>query len=247
MAFLEMQPGYQRGHLSRVVAIYNSLSSPTTSSFKTIDAAAAPVREGRAGSGDEGTLFKTGFSEGPILAGLPVISNQVRMVHAEQILDLGGSIDLDGSGQLVNRSSLELSDAIVVEKDDERGNQDRGGGSVSEVARQRSCGFVRFEDVTLPDDLPMQVGLMLNRLASPDSIPSGSMRLVARYDGAIEGMTITPDTHSVFGPNGCAGASQAPCLAPTQVDVNLIGDFRQVLTDEDERPASESDSDEVEN
>ncbi len=67
MSFLEMQPGYSRGHLSRVVAIYNSLSNTYDIEFKTIDAAAAPVRVGRRATADDGTLFKTGFSEGPVL------------------------------------------------------------------------------------------------------------------------------------------------------------------------------------
>ena len=246
MGFLEMHSGYPRGHLSRVVAIYNSLSSTYDIEFRTMDAAAAPVREGRAGSGDEGTLFKTGFSEGPIMAGLPVISNQVRMVHAEQILDLGGSMDLDGSGQLVNRSSLELSDAIVVEKDENGETRIAVVGALGSGSAAK-LRFRAFEDVTLPDDLPMQVGLMLNRLASPDSIPRGSMRMLARYDGAIEGMTIAPNTPQSSAQTVVLAHLKHPAWPQPKSDVNLIGDFRQVLTDEDERPASESDSDEVEN
>ena len=43
LAMVEMQPDYPRGHLSRVVAIYNSLSSSYDVQFRTIDGAAGPA------------------------------------------------------------------------------------------------------------------------------------------------------------------------------------------------------------
>jgi hypothetical protein len=246
MSFLEMQPGYPRGHLSRVVAIYNSLSSTYDIEFKTMDAAAAPVRDGRDTGQDEGTLFKTGFAEGPILAGLPVISNQVRMVHAEQILDLGGSIELDGSGQLFNQSSLELNDAIVIEKGESGQTQIAVVGALASGSTQK-IRFRPIEEVALPIDLPMQVGRMIERLASPDSIPNGSVRLVARYDGALEGMTIAPDTPQSSAQTVVLAHLKHPPLSQPKSDVNLIADLRRVLTDKDEQPASDSDSDELDN
>ncbi len=69
IALLELQPNYQRGHLSRVVAIYNSLSSTYDIEFKTIDGAAAPIWSGSSDSKRSGAVFRTGFAEGPMLSG----------------------------------------------------------------------------------------------------------------------------------------------------------------------------------
>lgn len=232
IALLEMQPQYSRGHLSRVVAIYNSLSSTYDIEFKTSDAAAAPVREGDAATQGEGVLFQTGYSEGPILSGLPVISNKVRMVHAEQVVDLGGPIGLDAAGQLVNESSLPLADAFVVEKSDSGETQIAVLGSVDAGATVK-LRFRPLEEVKLPDDLPLQSSQLLRSLASPESMPSGSMRLVARYDGAMEGMSIKPEPQQSFAQTiVLVHLKHAPWPQP-QPDINLISDFRRVLTDED--------------
>lgn len=232
IAFLETQPGYSRAHLSRVLAIYNSLSTTYDIQFGTADAAAAPVRDGGSSSEEDGTMFRTSYTEGPTLSGIPVVSNQVRVIHAEQMVDLGGSIDLDGSDRLVNGSSLQLNDAFVIQRDDQ---------GVTEVAIVGTCDrgstvqlrFLPYGDVIFPSDLPMQVGRVLQGLVSPDSIPRGSIRLVARYDGALEGMTITPDTSQTSAQTVVLTHLRHPDWGQPQVDVNLMGDFRSVLTDQD--------------
>ncbi len=231
IAFLEMQPQYSRGHLSRVVAIYNSLSSTYDIEFKTADAVAAPVLAGDAANQGEGILFKTGYSEGPILSGLPVISNKVRMVHAEQVVDVGGPVGLDAAGQLVNQSSLALADAFVVEKSESGETQIAVIGSI-DAGSSVKLRFRPFGEVKLPNDLPLQSSQLLRSLASPESMPIGSMRLVARYDGAMEGMSITPDPQQSFAQTiVLAHLKHAPWPEP-QPDINLISDFRRVLTDE---------------
>lgn len=244
IAFLELHARYPRGHLSRVVAIYNSLSSSYELEFKTADAAAAPVREAGRAVEDDGTLFKTGFSEGPILSGFPVISNQVRMIHAEQMVDLGGGIDLDEAGQLVNRSVLELSDAVVVEKNRSGDVQIAvvgpfAGGS---AARLR---FRPASEVTLPNDLPMQTSRLIRSLVASQSLPENSMRLVARYDGSIEGMAIRPAMQQASAQTIVVAHLKYPDWPEPKVDMNLIGDLRRVLTDEDSQGNRDSDRDEA--
>ncbi len=233
IALLELQPDYHRGHLTRVVAIYNSLSSTYDIQFKTIDGAAAPIWGGNSGPLDDGTVFKTGFAEGPTLEGLAVGSNQVRMLHAEQMIDCGGSIELDADGKLVNRTSYELLDAFVIEKSD---------AGVARVAMLGAClsgsaSQLRFTDAVSPairDELPMQTLEMMLRIGSASAMPSGSTRLIARVDGSLPGMTILPDANqSASQTIVLAHLKHAPLPVP-QVDVNLIGDFRRVLRDEDD-------------
>ena len=232
IALLEMQPQYSRGHLSRVVAIYNSLSDTYDVEFKTSDAAAAPVREGKATTQEEGILFQTGYTEGPILSGLPVISNKVRMVHAEQGVDLGGPVGFDAAGQLVNQSSLPLADAFVLDKSESGETKIAVLGSI-DAGSTTKLRFRPLGEVKLPDDLPLQSSQLLRSLASPESIPSGSMRLVARYDGAMAGMSIKPDPQQSLAQTIVLVHLKHADWPEPQVDLNLITDFRRVLTDED--------------
>lgn len=234
LAMLELQPDYARGHLSRVVAIYNSLSSSYDIEFNTTDAVAVPI----ANSADavETAVFKTGFAEGPILAGLAVGSNQSRMLHAEQIIDVGGPIKLTDAGQLINGTSYTLLDAYVIEK------SDTGVIQVSFIGQCNSGSTTRLdrehnETVSIGNDLPMQTGQFIRRLASPPAIASGTSRLVARIENPMPGMTITPEasqavTHTVV----LAHLKHRP-LPAAEVDENLISQFANVLTDEDEQEA----------
>lgn len=229
IAVLEMQPDYPRGHLSRVIAIYNSLSSSYDIDFKTADAVAAPIAMVEPEADD--SIFQTGFAEGPTLANLSVASNTVRMVHAEQILDVGGPIGLDANGQLVNQSSYDLLDAYIIEKSADNQVQIASLG-MCESGIATSVRMRNAEDVTIADEIPGVSRLMLQLLGSPESMPADSMRLVARIEQPIPGMTITPEasqrqTQTIV----LAHLRHAPMGKPKK-DVNLIGDLRKVLTDD---------------
>ncbi len=225
IALLELQPNYQRGHLSRVVAIYNSLSSSYDVQFKTIDGAAAPIWSGSSDSNRGGTVFRTGFSEGPMLAGLAVGSNQVRMLHTEQMLDIGGPIELSADEQLINRTAYELYDAFVIEK------SDAGEIRIATVGPcpSESAKKLRYrQESTLAfiDELPMQTARMMLRLASPAAMPNGSTRLLARIDASLPGMEITPDANQTSAQTIVLAHLQHARLPIPQVDLNLIGDLR---------------------
>lgn len=234
IAVLELQPNYQRGHLSRVVAIYNSLSSTYDVEFKTIDGAASPIWDGGGLGTNQGTaIFRTGFTEGPVLAGLAVGSNQVRMLHAEEMIDVGGSIVLRADDQLTNQTAHELFDALVVEK------SESGEVRIAMVGpcESGSTSKLRFRDISTPaitDELPMQTIRMIRRLASPAAMLQGSTRLIARIDGALPGMTITPDANQTSSQTIVLAHLKHAPLPDLKVDVNLIGDLRRVLTDKDE-------------
>ncbi len=230
IALLEMHPDYHRGHLSRVVAIYNSLSDSYDVEFKTLDGAASPIWGGGSDPNRDGAVFRMGFAEGPVLAGLAVGSNQVRMVHAEQMLDVGGPIRVDTNGQLVNQSEFDLFDAMVIE----RTLDDKVRVALVGICDGGSASSLRFQDMStpeIPDDLPMQTAVLLRRLASPGAMAKGSMRLVGRIEGSVPGMSITPDANQSSAQTlVLAHLKHAPLPEP-RIDVNLIGDFRDVLKD----------------
>ena len=229
IAMLEMQPDYERGHLSRVVAIYNSLSSNYDIDFKTVDAAAAPIISGDVP--DDDASFRTGFTEGPSLAGLAVASNTVRMLHAEQMVDVGGSIEMNSDGQLVNRTDFDLLDTFVVE----RIGDDRVQIAAMGMCESGSAANVRFrnkDELEISDEIPERTRAMLQLLGSPESMPKDSMRMVARIEESIPGMTITPEAIQRTSQTiVIAHLRHAQSRSPEK-DVNLIGDLREVLTDD---------------
>jgi hypothetical protein len=230
IAMLELQPDYDRGHLSRVVSIYNSLSSKYDIDFNTVDAAASPIVTGDVE--DDEASFRTGFNDGPSLADLAVASNTVRMLHAEQMVDVGGTIEMSSDGQLVNGTDYDLLDAFVVEKmADDRIRIAALGMCESGLAT--SARFRDEKELLISDEIPERTRAMLQLLGSPESMPKDSMRLVARIEQVIPGMTITPAAIQRTSQTIVIGhLRHAPNRSP-QKDYNLLGDLRKVLTDDE--------------
>ena len=228
LAVLELQPDYPRGHLSRVVAIYNSLSSRYDVSFQTPDAAAAPVVADQDDRGTELT-FRNAFDEGPTLSGLAVGSSQIRMLHAEQVVDIGGVIRRQGD-TLINASTLELQDVFVIEKAADGSSRVAVVGGCA-PGEQNSLRFRDARAVTASEELPMQAALLIRRLGTPASMPAGSTRLVGRVSQTLEGMTITPIANQAASQTIVLAHLQHGALPQARPDVNLISDFRQVQTD----------------
>ena len=178
-------------------------------------------------------LFKTGYAEGPILAGLAVGSNQVRLLHSEQIIDMGGPIGLTADGQLVNQTSHDLLDAYVIEKSETGAVQisalgQCNRGSAAKLRRKTA------DAISIADNLPMQSGRLIRRLASPLAIANGTSRLVARIDSSLPGMTITPQANQTMSQTVVLAHLKHAAIPATEVDENLVSDFVDVLTDEDE-------------
>ncbi|MCG8652912.1 MAG: hypothetical protein MI861_23935, partial [Pirellulales bacterium] len=229
LAVLELQPNYHRGHLSRVIAIYNSLSSSYDVQFGTVDGVAVPIWDEQA---QQSPLFQTAYEEGPSLAGVAVGSNKTQLLHTEQMLDVGGSITLDPQGALVNNTDYELYDAFVVEKKD----ADNVRVAMVGPCSPGSTVNLRFNNVSAPaitDELPMQTIRMLRRLAAAAAMPNESTRLVGRIDASLPGMTIAPDANQSEAQTiVLAHLKHAPVAKP-QPDVNLISDFRRAIGRDD--------------
>ncbi len=193
LALLELPADYSRGHLTRTIAVYNSLSTRYDIQFSTADAAAAPLDILRDQSAATDVVLQTAIGDGPRLAGFAVGSNQVRLLHTEQILDVGGPIQVVGDN-LVNLTSLELADVFVVERMDDHSLR------LATVATCSAGGQVRLrfrnlDEVTVSDDLPMQTKLLISDLASGRSLEIGASRIVARVDAALPGMEINPQAN----------------------------------------------------
>ena len=227
MAFLEIQSDYERAHLSRVIAIYNSLSDSYNVQFKTFDAAARPIDDG---SRDTNTDFRfdSHYAEGPALKNVAVGSNRVRMIHTEQLMDLGGKITYQ-NGQLLNGTNVEFLDAFVLEKDSDGTTRIATVGILSPQSSTK-VSFEQRDSISVSEDLPMQADQVLRSIASPIAMPPGTMRLVARVDSTMPDMTITPNANQSSGQTIVLAHLKHAELPKPRPDVNLRMDMRRVMT-----------------
>ncbi len=192
IGLLEMQPGYDRGHLASYIALYNSLSSTYELSFDTGDAAAAPARVVQAEETESSPIFRYGFDRGPSLSGVTVASNRMRLMHSEQVIEAAGPISLSEDGsQLVNASSLALTDAHVVMKDDAGKVQVAMVGLVDPGVTV-GLQFASQEGMLPVSGLPLQLGRLLFRIGQGSLLRPGEARLVARVEACPTALTITP-------------------------------------------------------
>ncbi len=198
IAIVEAHADYPRAHVSRFVAIYNSLSRRYDFRFDSPDAAAAPIGVlGQVGvdreESDDATL-RFGYGEGPILAGVGVASNRTRMFHVEQMIDLGGAIGLEPDQEwLRNDSRFELTDAIIVAKGDAGQIRFAQLGELAAGGRTR----LRWSDgapATGASGAETGAARLLGLLADPTPLSDGSMRLIARCEQLLPGMTVTPES-----------------------------------------------------
>lgn len=195
IAILEMHADYPRGHLTRFVSLYNSLSRRYDLAFESPDAAAAPVGILGKSRGDDDAsgpvTIRHGYAAGPILSGVPVASNRTRIFHAEQVIDLGGSVVL-ADDSLRNGTSFDLLDAWLVRKSADGEIAVAGLGRCDAGSRVR-VRWTAGPVVGLDGSLPLRVDRLMGPLSRTDTLPAGSTRLVARCDSPMPGLSITPE------------------------------------------------------
>jgi hypothetical protein len=222
LALLEAHGGWPRAHLTRVMGIYNSLSSRYRLQFPTADGVATPLRrEPDPGTGVTPTI-QVAHASGPALADFAVPSNRMRYVHAEQIVKLGGPIEL-ADGALVNRSGMDLLDTVVVRKDVAGGSVIASAALVA-AGESKSLEFRSAEAPVFAEGLPMQTGPLMQRLADPRGMPAGATRLIARLDGPRAGLVITPPVRQHAAQTVVLVHLNYPAPPSPRPDRNLAGD-----------------------
>ena len=129
VCLLELQTGYERGHLTEYSALYTSLSTSYDVKMGTPGAQALPFPS------RVGLVFKKSETEPLVidqqasnsLKDIQIQSNSTQLIHSEQIVNTGGTIRLetlgDGTLQLVNESAIDLEDVLVVHRPDTAENR----------------------------------------------------------------------------------------------------------------------------
>jgi hypothetical protein len=200
ISLLELQGPHPRGHLSRYMALYTSLSTVYNTEFADGSAVATPfparaARDPReaALSGSMKTVEFEKYDK-PRLKGLPVSSATTQFLHSEQMLPLAGGLRLSHPStnpralQLENKTGYDLSDAVVIHR--------RPSGS---GWRYEGCwlGQVRSDTsqlLNIADLAPERDRLLFaaERAAAAEFDPhkrlnvDGLLKLAFRFDGLAE-------------------------------------------------------------
>lgn len=203
IAVLEVQGGYPSAHLTRYTAVYTSLSAAYDFAFDDDSALAMPFPHHvpyAPGLREEVKNVSFRRDQQITLRGFQVASNSTGLVHSEQMLDLGGSVQLTGKGpggwSVKNGTKLLLEDAGVLHKT---------GADQWELAWVGSfpaaeTAALRFRPVAGPDgyqasasEEARQVLRRLFELACHDrSLQTGDVRLIAWSRQSLPGLSIRP-------------------------------------------------------
>ncbi len=123
VSLLELHGDHPRGHLTKFLALYTSLSTNYAVEFAENDSVALPLgdfgrTQARAAASVKNMRTAYGRSEGVRLEPVTVYSNSTEMLHAEQLVTLPGSLSLGSSSTsddaIRNQTGLDLKAAVVV-------------------------------------------------------------------------------------------------------------------------------------
>ncbi len=127
LAVLEIQSGYPRGHLTRYTALYTSLSTGYGLHFEDDSAVALPFPTSVPWTRNPLEAVQTVSLRRErelVLSGFQVASNSTGMVHSEQMLDVGGSLDLLGDERqgwaIRNATEVVLKDVGILRRNLDR-------------------------------------------------------------------------------------------------------------------------------
>jgi hypothetical protein len=230
---LEIQPPYARGHLSRFVGIYNSLSTTYDFRFLSRDSVAAPVGVLDLNSKAAAATFRHSFEPSQVsLYGINVPSNQTTAIHAEQMIDLAGTVrwipdaESDRRGEIENGTKFTMLDSIVVSRDIDGNVRFDAVGSL-EAGRKAQ---VRFADGPgrVASELPMGADIVMGPLARGDDLGAGEIRFIARLEEPIAGFEVHPTVSQIQQQTVVIAHLATIPLPLPQVDRNLRMDIKVV-------------------
>jgi len=198
---LEVQAAYPRAHLSRIAALYTTGRAKYSITYPNEPTALAlPYNNERSIGGEDVTTAVWQSFPVPALHNFSVQPRSLAMFRGEQMLRLSGPIVLEEADParrtIVNRSDLELRDAVLV---DFRGGGQRletylgtiEAGASFELGKQKEGPVPeRVEGHDGPDPAPLLAELRRNWEARPENL--GELRLVAWSPRPIGGQTFEP-------------------------------------------------------
>lgn len=196
IAIVEMQPEYRRAHATRFISLYNSLSRRYDFIFDNPDAVVAPIGIlGQVKVGEDERQPVTigfGFGNGPILRDVSVASNRTRIFHAEQMIDMGGSVVQSGNS-IRNNTDYDLLDCWLIGRNVDGDLSVAALGDFASGSRE----LLRWKssaEIDLSEDLPLGLHRLMLPMLQAETLPLGASRLVARIEKPLPGMSVAPET-----------------------------------------------------
>ena len=148
------------------------------------------------------------------------------MLHAEQIVELGGSFSLADEQTLLNTTAMEVVDAVVLRRNDSGQLQVAVVGSLS-PGTKTGLRWKQSKHVPLPSGLPMQMTSVMRKVVAASHIKAGEVRLLGRMETPVDGMTILPSANQTESQTVLiAHLKYTEPLVP-QRDQNLLSEFRE--------------------
>ena len=210
---VELQPNYARAHVTRYTALYSSLGTNYRFDFDDPTAVALPFSAGKqplagqahrtvvlerrrmAGAGDDDHAGLVSLED------FEASSNTTGMVHSEQMMDLGGAIELERIGasafRVTNRTRLRLRDCLLVSGPSVAwfAQLDPGETQEVELTAMRSKLLKQFDygPESAAGQRRQPIGIRLGPLMKEAARFLGAeIRLVAWTDEELPGVGITP-------------------------------------------------------
>ncbi|MBN1587963.1 MAG: hypothetical protein JW888_00445 [Pirellulales bacterium] len=214
---LEIQSRHSRAHLARFAALYTSLTTQYTFSQDDPGALIQPFpKVGRRGqfrlsAGERVAELDYRHGKGVELAGFSVPSNSVDFIHAEQMIEMDGPLEMTpssrGSWQLVNQTGVALHGVGVIRRN-EKGRIETawvgelkpyGSDTLTLVARSETEGpwFLDRREAdacTQASAVKGKINLrgLIDLAEDVQTLRAGESRLVGWTDEALGGLKISP-------------------------------------------------------
>ena len=244
LAVLEMQPGYDRAHVTRYIGFYTSLASSYELTGDDESSLMLPLAV------QQRTESKVGlqFGNQVKMTGLNVLSNSTGMVHTEQMLNVGGRLELESKPEATtvwNRSNLNLQGVVIVQRISASDVRWAGIGELP-AQSQRTVNFQilstpqveftgwdasptasrsRLENDT--DDAVLNVRELLDLATAPERLGINETVLVGWTDKLVPGITVTPKASQVVARSVVVAQLQHANLPKPRRDVNSYAAMKQ--------------------
>ncbi len=238
---LEAHGGYPRAHLTRYIALYSSLSSNYDLRFDDTSAMARPFPPTESPDRLWPVTFRR--ESGVSLSGFQIRSSSTGFVHAEQMFDLEGTIELLGEQpidwQVRNGSQLDLHHVGVLYRDgtgnlqacylDRLPTQTTTRLSWSPSLDQKAWLSQWNVSKTMPtdEDAPANLSPLTELAAQAMPVRVGEVRLIGWSDGFLPGLTIAPEASQAKAHGVVLVHLRQGTLPLPMPDANLVVDVRQ--------------------
>jgi hypothetical protein len=254
ISVLELQGDYPRGHLTKFLALYTSLSTNYSVDFPESDSVALPMSDpaqvrSRAVAEYRNLRTAYGRSEGTLLEPVTVYSNSTEILHAEQIVPLDGGLSLGETGEqqpaIRNKTGLNLQAALVLRCLDDGSLEQAWLGKIAADDVMR----LEFQPCTLEqigqqwkDDLTTQpakplsteigsdadalwIGGILRDLVRMTPVVPGQTRLIGYTDDRPGSLNVTPREDQFDGRCVVVAHLTPLRLGDVQPDAKILGRF----------------------